>query len=181
MNSIILNITIEDDKKITIKEEKEDQIEKTTSDSNLDSLFGTDGWLNCLYNIKDANISFLTGFIIAKNFIDSYYTMICEKLEYNKTLEGIQYYKQRPLVLFKSKYLKDINKLYKFKKKLIIDTIYSFVFIENINNINELFNSLVLIEKTACLSVKNISIYELIIFNDNNKNNLFFNLLMLRF
>jgi hypothetical protein len=163
MNTIILNIEIEDDKKIIIKEENNTQ-NNTQSTNNLDSLFGSDGWLNYLYDIKDVNSSFLSGFIIASNFIDSYYTLIYEKLKYSKTLEGVQYYKQRPIVFFKSKYLKDINKLYKFKKKMIIDTIYSFLFVENINNINELFNSLVLVEKSACLSVKNISIYELTIF-----------------
>ena len=178
MNSIfepiILDIELVDENKISILCENKELTNSIvcpnntnntncTNSNNLDSLFGIDGWLDCLYNIKNATPSFLTGFFISKYFIDSYYTIITDVKE-NKTLEGIQYYKSRPTLLFKSKYLKDINKIMKFRKKITLETLYSFVFMESINNINELFNIIPLIEKTACISVKNISISELIIF-----------------
>ena len=178
MNSIfepiILDIELVDENKISILSENKELTNSIvcpnntnntncTNSNNLESLFGIDGWLDCLYNIKNATPSFLTGFFISKYFINSYYTIITDVKE-NKTLEGIKYYKSRPTLLFKSKYLKDINKIIKFRKKITLETLYSFVFMESINNINELFNIIPLVEKTACLSVKNISIGELIIF-----------------
>ena len=161
MNTIILNIEIEENK-ISITDEKKDYTTNINS-NNLDSLFGSDGWLECLYNIKNVDSVFITGFFISKFFINSYYTIITDIKE-NKTLEGIKYHKQRPTIYLKSRYLKDINKILKFKKKITLETLYSFVFIESISNINELFNIIPLVEKTACISVKNLSIGDLILF-----------------
>jgi hypothetical protein len=161
MNTIILNIEIEENK-ISITDEQKDYTSNINS-NNLDSLFGSDGWLECLYNIKNVDSVFLTGFFISKFFINSYYTIITDIKE-NKTLEGIKYHKQRPTISLKSRYLKDINKILKFKKKITLETLYSFVFIESISNINELFNITPLVEKTACISVKNLSIGDLILF-----------------
>jgi hypothetical protein len=161
MNTIILNIEIEENK-ISITDEQKDYTTNINS-NNLDSLFGSDGWLECLYNIKNVDSVFITGFFISKFFINSYYTIITDIKE-NKTLEGIKYHKQRPTISLKSRYLKDINKILKFKKKITLETLYSFVFIESISNINELFNIIPLVEKTACISVKNLSIGDLILF-----------------
>jgi len=172
MNTIILNIEIEENK-ISISNEQKDHTTNLNSNNNsnntnlnsnnLDSLFGSDGWLECLYNIKNVDSVFLTGFFISKFFINSYYTIITDIKE-NKTLEGIKYHKQRPTISLKFRYLKDINKILKFKKKLTLETLYSFVFMESINNITELFNIMPLVEKTACISVKNLSIKDLISF-----------------
>lgn len=161
MNTIILNIEIEENK-ISITDEQKDYTSNINS-NNLDSLFGSDGWLECLYNIKNVDSVFITGFFISKFFINSYYTIITDIKE-NKTLEGIKYHKQRPTISLKSRYLKDINKILKFKKKITLETLYSFVFIESISNINELFNIISLVEKTACISIKNLSIGDLILF-----------------